>query len=790
MATEKQLLSRIQLRYDTYANWSSTTLGDGKGAKLVLKAGEVGICSIPAGTSADGIQNPPHVMFKVGDGTSAFSALPWTSAKAADVYAWAKQASLPVSTTGSGNAVTAVAWDAATNGLKVTLGEKFATSAELKALSDSVAALNDTYTTDAELAAAVKTLNESIATKLSNADFEEFKTANTAAIGTAKSEAIAAAAADATKKADQALADAKTHVATEIGKLDKADTAVAGKYVSAVSEENGIITVTREDLPVDTLVTGSANGTVAFNGTDVAVKGLASAAYVTVDSLNITAKGYADAAQSAAEGKVTALANGAVADNTAAIAAINNGTNGVLAQAKAYADTAAGNALTSAQSYADQAEADAIASAKTYTDGEIDKVEASLAKVVDGTTPVAKATNADKLGGTNAADYALKSYVDTAESDAVAAAKKYTDEVKAGILGEGITETFDTLKEIEDWINGAGVNATELTSAIAAEAQLRENADAAIDGRLDDLEALVGENGKVSKAEIADVANSLSDSAKAEVKAVKVDNATHADAAGKVDNALTVTLKDGSTVVYDGSAAKNFSLTSFATEAYADQAEADAIAAAATDATTKANKALADAKTYADGKASGSLADAKSYADGLIAALDVEDAAVAGKYVSAVQEVNGKISVSRADLPIYTLVTGTTNGTVKFNGSEVAVAGLKSAAYTDSSAYATAAQGALAASALQKADIATGSANGTIAVEGTNVAVAGLKSAAYTESSAYATAAQGTKADSALQAIEAGTGLKVSTKADNKQTVDIDTNVIFVLYGGNASEVI
>lgn len=54
--------------------------------------------------------------------------------------------------------------------------------------------------------------------------------------------------------------------------------------------------------------------------------------------------------------------------------------------------------------------------------------------------------------------------------------------------------------------------------------------------------------------------------------------------------------------------------------------------------------------------------------------------------------------------------------------------------------FATAAQGALADSALQKADITTGSANGTIAVEGANVAVKGLGSAAFTESSAYATA--------------------------------------------------
>lgn len=59
-------------------------------------------------------------------------------------------------------------------------------------------------------------------------------------------------------------------------------------------------------------------------------------------------------------------------------------------------------------------------------------------------------------------------------------------------------------------------------------------------------------------------------------------------------------------------------------------------------------------------------------------------------------------------------------------------------------------------SALQASDITTGGANGTIAVKGTDVKVKGLGSAAYTEASAYATAAQGAKADTAYQKPEAG----------------------------------
>lgn len=56
--------------------------------------------------------------------------------------------------------------------------------------------------------------------------------------------------------------------------------------------------------------------------------------------------------------------------------------------------------------------------------------------------------------------------------------------------------------------------------------------------------------------------------------------------------------------------------------------------------------------------------------------------------------------------------------------------------------------------------IGTGTKNGSISVGDANIAVYGLKSAAFTESTAYATAAQGSKADSAVQnvTVSAATG--------------------------------
>jgi hypothetical protein len=54
--------------------------------------------------------------------------------------------------------------------------------------------------------------------------------------------------------------------------------------------------------------------------------------------------------------------------------------------------------------------------------------------------------------------------------------------------GADLNSTVDTLKEIQEWINGDGVNATELTEAIANEADLRAKADASLSSRIKAVE--------------------------------------------------------------------------------------------------------------------------------------------------------------------------------------------------------------------------------------------------------------------------------------------------------------
>lgn len=132
-----------------------------------------------------------------------------------------------------------------------------------------------------------------------------------------------------------------------------------------------------------------------------------------------------------------------------------------------------------------------------------------------------------------------------------------------------------------------------------------------------------------------------------------------------------------------------------------------------------------------------------TYKDGSIQdAIDALDEKVTTAAASRVQSFGGKTGA------ITLKATASTNGAVNLtmNNNELqgAVVGLKSAAFVESNTFATAAQGAKADSAVQ--NIATGSANGTIAVDGTNVAVKGLSSAAYVATTAFDAAGSANKA--------------------------------------------
>lgn len=130
------LNTRIRLKYDTLANWSSNN--------PTLLEGELAIVSIPSGVTQEvNSVSAPQILFKVGPGE--FNSLPYASGKAADVYTWAKLAGADVfKKDGNGNVVSGIEYDATANdgkgGFKFTTAS-VATSEGLQALNNAVAEL-------------------------------------------------------------------------------------------------------------------------------------------------------------------------------------------------------------------------------------------------------------------------------------------------------------------------------------------------------------------------------------------------------------------------------------------------------------------------------------------------------------------------------------------------------------------------------------------------------------------------------------------------------------------------
>ncbi|MBQ8829953.1 MAG: hypothetical protein IJ022_07685 [Burkholderiaceae bacterium] len=78
---------RFQFKYDSYTNWTTNN--------PKLKKGEMAIAVIATGEKSDsqevGSVSIPQVLIKFGNGSSNYNDLPFASARAADVYSWAKQ---------------------------------------------------------------------------------------------------------------------------------------------------------------------------------------------------------------------------------------------------------------------------------------------------------------------------------------------------------------------------------------------------------------------------------------------------------------------------------------------------------------------------------------------------------------------------------------------------------------------------------------------------------------------------------------------------------------------------
>lgn len=432
--------TRIILKHDTLENWLAT-------GSCVLKKGEIGIATVDtATTDANGnIIHVPTSLLKVGDGTSAFSALKWVSAPAADVYEWAKKPQADFETyvkgvianvgyltsadlsayakTADVNSAIATALQSAkdyadandadttytiatgtSNGtVKVTPSSGAAYDVAVKGLGTAAYTATTAYATAAQGAkadTAVQPADLDVYAKTADIPTKVSDLANDAGYLTshqslanyytkAQADAEFMTQAEVDARVNEVIAEASdtesiTNLTSLVDYLDahgveaaamteaitaletKVDTSgtVSAAIATALQSAKDYADANDADHTY-TFASGATNGTIAVNGTDVAVKGLGSAAYTATSA-------YATAAQGAkADSVATTIAGyGDIVTHDVDEFEAAGAANTALTSAKSYTDSKITAEVTRANSaYDTKGAADgALTSAKSYTD--------------------------------------------------------------------------------------------------------------------------------------------------------------------------------------------------------------------------------------------------------------------------------------------------------------------------------------------------------------------------------------------------------------------------------------
>ena len=400
------LNTRIQLKYDTYENWTTNN--------PVLLAGEIAVTTVQSAQAP--VSQVPAILFKVGDGTNNFNTLNWSSAIAADVYPWAKASVKPTYQ-----------------------------ASEIEGLEDYISGqIEDTDTQYQIIASGTNGI--------------------------------------------QLQSRPKT----------------GGEWSNVGSP----ITITY------TLVEGATNGTVSFNGTEVAVHGLGSAAYTDADAYDAagTAAGVQTTVTGTSSDASTAItiygarkyaAEQATAAQTAATTAANSYTDGQITQAKTDLIGTGDATSTTIKG--------AVAESKTYADTQIAAKIGSVYKPAGSTAFEDLPTPAASLLGnvynvTNAFTADAEFITGEQGTQYPAGTNVVVVEVEDAYYYDALTGIVDLSGyATQTWVNGqlqtqsenligeeSGVTANTIQGAVVEAKGYADGLNTAMDSRVEALETNVG----------------------------------------------------------------------------------------------------------------------------------------------------------------------------------------------------------------------------------------------------------------------------------------------------------
>lgn len=335
----------------------------------------------------------------------------------------------------------------------------------------------------------------------------------------------------------------------------------------------------------------------------------------------------------------------------------------------ASTDDKTANTIGGAKTYAADAASGAQSGAQHYTDEELKKLSGTISSTADEKVVVSVNQTNGKV------DTVTVTLDDIASASELANVKKTAEDAQtASEVATAITNAINALDatvtdehdanvkisvtETDGKLTDVTVTTADIASA-ATLAEVKGKVDAFFKGAdidetvetykdtLKELQTYITEDAAAAVTMTESIAANKNNIGK--LAGVKVNNKSIATTQIGTDGATTITVTN---VTLNGADIK---LTGYTTGTAADLAATDTI-----------NQALGKLEARVDAAAAG-----------------------------GVQSVNGKTGS-------ITIATGTSNGSIKVGDADVAVKGLGTAAYTASTAYATAAQGTKADSAYQK----------------------------------------------------------------------------------------